>query len=498
VSLSRFWPFAVTALVAVALGYGVAGQPLVVVGLLGLLGLVAAFVRPYEGALVLIFGGFTVPWLEGAHVLPAGSSLLLDLLALALAGVCLAEALRPGRTRRAPRGTIWLGAFALVTVAGALFGGVSLLGALVSLRGLLRFLPLLFLPVLSGWTDRQGRVVVWSIVGLAVAQAPVAVIQFLTKGTISGDPVGGTIGVNSSGTLTALMIGTMILLAGLYIYRAARGPLLPAAMVAVAIPPALNETKIFFVAAPLLWAVTILPRVRQNRTATVLVVGALLVGFAFSVFMYASSYTSRILTDTGRQDLFQSETVGDFAKDGTLKRVPSIGFAAVNVVRTPQTLVVGYGPGAASTSELTGEKGALALAYGHLIQNNVFLMRIIMEEGFAGLVCWIGLLVSVYLTGRKVERLDGVGIWRGTAMGLQGMVLTFAALAWYNSPFTSPGVACVLWALAGVCALRLARLRESSETDALPAGPVTPGAPGDATATTNAAGDAARAGGSSA
>jgi hypothetical protein len=327
-------------------------------------------------------------------------------------------------------------------------------------------MPLLFLPVLLDWSDRRARIIVWSIVGLAVAQSPVAVVQFLTKGSSSGDPVGGTLGMNTSGTLTALMIGTMVLLAGLYIYRAARGPGLPIAMVAICIPPALNETKVFFVAAPILWAVTILPRVRRNATAAILIVIALVLGLGFAALAYSSAYSERLLTETGRQDLLESETVGNLAKNGSLKRIPSIGFAAAAVWGTPQTFIVGYGPGAASTSELTGEKGVLAASYGRLIQTNVFLMRMIMEHGFAGVLCWIGLLVSVYLTARRVERLDTAGIWRGTAMGQQGMVLTFAALSWYNSPFTTAGLACVVWALAGVCALRLARIEEAAAADA--------------------------------
>jgi hypothetical protein len=235
----------------VAVGLAITYQPIAVIALLGLAVLGLAAVRPYAVSIVLIACGFSLEWLVSLKVIPAASTLLMDALALSLVFAAVGHLVRQDRPRGIPRGFLWLLGAVAASIVGLAFSGSDVVVAALSMRTLLRFTPLIFLPAIFGWSDKRLRTLVWLILGLSIAQTPVALWQFFVRTSTSGDTVGGTLGSNTSGTLTTFVIAMVTLVAGLYIYRAARGLPLVVVMLLECIPPALNETKVFFIAAPL-------------------------------------------------------------------------------------------------------------------------------------------------------------------------------------------------------------------------------------------------------
>jgi hypothetical protein len=463
------------AILAIAAGLAITYQPIAVLAIAAL-GLVSlAITRPYLVTMALICSAFTVDWLVALSGLPKYTALLTDAIALSLVIAAAARLLRRDSTWTPPASTYWLIGAIAASVVGLAFSRSNLLVAALQLRTMLRFMPLIFVPSIFCWPDKLNRRLIWAIIGFATIQAPVALWQFLTRASDSGDTVGGTLGNSASGTLTTFVIAILILVAALYIYRAARSLPLLGAMLLQVLPPALNETKVFFVAAPLLWASMIAPRLRRNVGGVLVLAAILVAGFAIVAQIYSQTYSTKITTVTGRQALLESETVGDLTKNGNLKRIPAVKFSAGLLGASPQTLLFGYGTGSSGRSDLTGSGGLLYSRFGKLLRNMTFLVMLVLESGLIGLVAFVGFLVSVFLAGMKLERRDDDAFWKAVGMGLQGTVLTLASLSVYTATFNTTGLACAIWTVTGVTLWRLAM------RPAVGAIPLSPAAPAPAT-----------------
>jgi len=440
---------------SVGLGVAVVKQPLytLAVPAVLLVGMVAA--RPYWGAVSLVFLAFVLQGLVGAHVLPSAGTLFIDAVSLSLTLAMLVRVTSARQRPTMPVGGVWALAFLGIAVVSAGFTGATLVNAAVGVRQVVKFLPLLFAPSVFEWSEKQMRTVVWTLVGLTIVQTPFALWEFATRSSSSGDSVGGTLGTTSSGVLTVFIIGMVTLVAGMYIYRVSPGWRILAAMLLVCVPPALNETKVFFVAAPLIWVLMIVPRVGRNVGGVGRIVLALVAVFTIVAVGYSTFYDARMLTPTS----FLQEEQGDTAKNGVLNRLPQVEFSAALIAQAPATLALGFGPGAASRSVVGGTVGALVAEYGMALYNTVFLSWLMLELGVAGLAAFLALLGSVFAGCVRLERQDEEPFWQATAMGVQGIILTWAFMSIYTATFNADGLAATLWVLSGVCMWRITQRR---------------------------------------
>jgi hypothetical protein len=225
-------------------------------------------------------------------------------------------------------------------------------------------------------------------------------------------------------------------------------------VLALCVPPAVNETKAFFIVAPVIWAALLFPRMRRRPVAGALLV-VVIVAASLGVFQsYTSSFGGALSTREAWVRQWEQQSSTDPEESGVMRRVPSVLFTADLLSGSFRTTALGFGPGALTRSDALGYSGPLMRRYGLLLRNPVTLVKFGMELGAVGLVCIAGVLIWAYQTGRRVERNDGDPLWRGVATGLLGSVLTVVVMSVYTATLNADAPACLLWTLAGVTVWR--------------------------------------------
>ena len=461
----RFTALLLASSVAVGIGVAHGFSTPALVTLAVVIGLMC-LVYPYLGATALVLAGFSVEWLIALHVLPSRVQSVQDVLAL---GLIAAMVLRTRRRQSAFRdliGVRWFAAFIVFAMLGVAINAADPVAALVGLRNLWVFVPLAVAPLAFEWSELECRRFVYLLLGLVFLQPVVAVGEFLSNPkSFSGDIVGGTLGGSASGAVTALMIATVTLLIGMYVYKVWKPGLVALAVVALSIPPALNETKVFFVVAPLVWGLTLLTRVRRGFFSIVV---ALMFATAaiFLVFQsYQAFYGANLAGTDVAATLWNSQAGTDLGQSGVMKRLPAVMFAVNEDAQQPATLFFGFGSGSLTISSLVGATGYLAQRYGILLSDSSFAVRLLLETGFLGLIAFLGFIGSVFVAGVRLERTSSVPFWRGIGVGMQGVLIVMLILSVYSGTFLTDGLATTTWLLAGLCIAQLHRERPTLAAD---------------------------------
>ncbi|NTU72462.1 MAG: hypothetical protein HGB10_11680 [Coriobacteriia bacterium] len=449
------------AIVSVIMGYSLVEARSLSLLLLAAVLLPLLMVKPYWSAMLLVVSAFSLQYATSLGLLPGTTSLVQDMLALVLA-LAIGLRLISGRRTVSLAGGTWFLAWVFILALGAMANTAPLVPAVLGLRALLRFMPLLFAPAVLGWSEPENRRLAVTMIVLTLLQAPVALFQFLLRSEQSGDTVGGTIGTFSSGLLTVLVVAMTVWLVGLMIYRVVPARLVLIGVAALCVPPALNETKIFFVVAPLIWAGFILPRTRRNFGAALLAVVALAAGVALVLQAYSLAYGNKIERSNTVEWLIESQQQSD---KGVLGRIPSIAFAYEQNTDSPTNALFGYGIGSVTRNEQVGVVGELVARFGTLVRNVSFLVRSMLEMGLLGMIAFGGMLVALFTTARRVEKTDEDGFWKAAALGAQAMIVTYTVMSLYNSTLLADAIACTLWCTCGIVAARHASYAEQDDLE---------------------------------
>lgn len=424
---------------------------------------------PNFSVAALVGSAFSVEWMMGTGYAPRSAQLLQDVLALAIIAVIIVRIRRRGGRAFAMPGGRWLLVFVACGLAGAIVAGQHPVSAVLGFRSQLTFVPLALAPYGLAYDKNQLKRLLGLILTLSLLQVPVAVFQFvfLRQGS-SGDVVGGTLGVYSSGVLTVLMIAIATVFVGLLLYVHNNRARIALALVVCMIPPALNETKVFFVAAPVILSAMFLPRIRRNAFGALIVVILLISSLTMVVQSYQSLYGGTFAGRNVVDALVLQETGEQMAEGGVMKRLPSVVFAFSEVTRDIGTTLFGHGAGSLTRSDVVGRQGPLLELYGAALRNTVWLTRLVLEYGLVGFLAFFALLVAVFGAGRRVEQTSQEPLWQAFGVGLQGVVITMALLSVYTGTFTTDALACVFWAFGGIAGQLLAL--SGSETRSEPFG----------------------------
>lgn len=463
--LQKLGVYAIVIALAAVAGAGVVGRlQYASIGIFALCIVGLCIGYPDFAVAALVISAFTVEWGMASGIVPRAAQVVQDLLALAIMAIIIVRARRSDEPIFEVVGGRWLLAFIASGVLGALLSGLAPVTIILALRPVITYVPLAILTQGLRFNKPKMKWLLNLIIGLALIQAPVALYQFLfLKAGRSGDVVGGTLGVFSSGVLTVLMIAMSTLFIGMLLHRYGKRSFVAAALMLCMVPPALNETKVFFVAAPAILSATFLPRMRRNAAGAlvVLVLLASTIGMAFQTYqsLYGQTYAGRNAVNA----LVAQETGDAMAEGGVMKRLPSVLFAVGEVSTNASTFLFGHGAGSLTRSDVVDVQGSLLEQYGTALRSAVWLTRVILEYGFLGLLAFIALLVSAYRAGRKIERESVEPFWRAFGTGMQGVVLTMAVMSVYTGTFTTDGLSCLFWACLGIASRKLYLIKQAAQ-----------------------------------
>lgn len=291
-------------------------------------------------------------------------------------------------------------------VIGFLLNDVTGWTVLAGLRIYTKFIPIFLMPVIYPFSERALKNIILWVFVLSMLQLPVVLwqrfVQYATS--LSGDPMGGTLGVSTSGILAIYLSIILSFLVAFYFKEQITLSVFIVSAAAAFIPLTLNETKISFVLLPIAF---ILPAffVRGKREVIfrVMVVFSLLI-VSFIVFKGVYDYFATKRWGTG--------IVGFVTEPGQLEeysknRVDPIKYAFTRAVAKDSRFVF-FGRGAGNTSEgftrrLSGKYLKEATYYG----SGITFTKLMWETGIMGTVLFFLFPFFVFLDSARLCKEEG-------------------------------------------------------------------------------------------
>lgn len=380
-----------------------------------------------------------------------------------------------------PRQYIWLLiAFFLACMIGAVAQAVDP-GPLISgLRNYFKYFPLLLLPAVYNFSDKQLKFLLGIFLSMAALQVPLAYFQRFVQFADSmhtGDPITGTVTVSSS--LTMVLCMAIALVITLYVHRKISLPMTLVLFCFFAAPTAINETKATMLLLPVatLGPFFLARGVEKKWRKSVPILGICAFGLAAFAFVYNTLIEARwggtgivdFFTGAGYEAyLYRGSEQGDLIY--SIGRLDSMILPVKVLSEKWMEIMFGLGIGNVSPSPLSELAGAYVDMGKELGFGMTAIGNLIWETGLIGLVLYLFLFFSVWRDSRRYAKVDvdsesgWYTTWWSTCVAI--FVLGFA----YKSVLQLDELGYMVFFWSGVIASRYWRTRYSAEdTQALPA-----------------------------
>jgi len=371
---------------------------------------------------------------------------------------------------------VWLlVAFILVCLIGVVAQVVEP-GALVAgLRNYFKFLPVLLLPAVYRFSDRQLRIFLGIFLLLAVLQVPLAFFQRFVQFSDSmhtGDPVTGT--VTSSSSLTLVLCLAIALIMTLYVHRKIALSLALVLFCYLAAPTAINETKatLLFLPIAILGPFFLAHGVEGKWRKAVPVLGMCAFGLVAFGIVYNVLIEARwegIAIDeffiSGQWEwyLYRGIEAGDDPLH--VGRLDSIILPISYLSNKWMQLLFGLGIGNVSASFLPGMEGAYFEMYKGYGLGMTAIGDLLWETGVVGVALYLLLFAFIWRDSRRYAISDEDARWYGTWWSI--CMVIFALGLTYKSILDRNEMGYMLFFWSGIIASRYWRLRYPADSTAI-------------------------------
>ncbi|RJQ51022.1 MAG: hypothetical protein C4521_13090 [Actinobacteria bacterium] len=413
----------------------------------------AVFANHRAAVFLILLSVFLFGWLSSVlGVLPRQATWLPELALIALSLRLMLEVPRKREVRILPA-DLALACLLLIGLVSSLANLERATVLAVGLRNYFKFVPLFYAIRWLDFDDDFLRRMLKALVAVALVQVPVAAAQrALSFGLETGDIIGGTLGANTSGTLTLFLLCIISLVAGAYLNGLIDTKRLLALMALLFVPMVINETKITFILFPLLALFLFGKRAGfpdgMRRAAVPLAASAviLLAGLVAYNTLYPGFFSSG-------EGLLGKEQLGyvtsERTKSGSLNRVAQLRFADRHIRKGASTAVFGVGPGNASDSFFGSGVGLYYRKYRLLEIDSLLGGRLLWEYGYLGSAIFVFLFVYFWLAASSLAARSPDPLRRSLAVGFQGILIVAAVSAFYSGSILIPALGFVFWFAGG-------------------------------------------------
>lgn len=413
---------------------------------------------------------FSVDYLaNNIHVIPQKMFLMPEAMAAAAMVVVVLVGISRRQMHMAPKYAIFLLWFLLTIIAGLLINHVDSLVAIAGLRIYLKSIPFFLLPMVYSFSDKQIKLQLYFLLALCLSQIPVTFYQRFVQyaGLPTGDVVGGTLGVNTSGILSILLIfGIAILVAMLVKKRLAAWIAIPLILL-LFLPTTINETKVVLLLFPfvLISPIFFAPGI-QNRGRKVLlmsVVGSIFMLGFFAMYDFLQADREGTLLERMKSGnmfsyMYKKDRVGQFS-DIEVGRFDSIAYAMKKIGNTGNS-IFGVGIGNASPSNSEKLEGEFHKKWYWMVPGNVMLSRTLWELGYLGTLLYGLLFVFVFLDAKLLAK--GEDFVAAFALGFIPITLILAGSFVYLSTFVAAVFSHLFFFYAGYLAAKRFEMRKQA------------------------------------
>ena len=311
---------------------------------------------------------------------------------------------------------------------GFFLNQVAAFTMLAGFRIYTKFIPIFLVPLIYPFTESVFKKIILWIFALSMFQFPVVVWQrfFKYATSLSGDPMGGTLGMSTSGILAIYLVIIISFLVAFYFKEEISLPVFLFSSAAAFIPITLNETKISFVLLPFAF---IFPAmfIRGKREVIFRVLLVLLL-FGFSFFALKGIYDHFAKQRWGYGITGFVTLPGVMEKYNTRRLLP-IKYAFIKASEEPRFVFFGRGAGNASegfTRELSGKYVEEGRRYGL----GITFVKLMWEIGMMGTILFFLFLFFIFWDAVKFCKQDG--LTGAFALGMVSGTFFFAASTFYT------------------------------------------------------------------
>ncbi len=340
-----------------------------------------------------------------------------------------------------------------------LFGGISafvnsskLIVTFAGFRNYFKFLLLFYVIAFLELDDLFFKKMIRLLIVLAFIQVPVTIIQrYWYLGIASGDPIGGTLGSNASGTLTIFLMVIISILFSFYINRLINGKILLFSIIVLFVPMTLNETKITYFLFPALLIFLLkkssIKHEKLKSIFTITIFSGLVLIASYNVYksIFFKNRNINIL-----EYRFIAKYLGnEYTKSGSLNRIAQVKFAHRNVTNQISTTLFGVGPGNASDSFFKEGVGYYYKKYETLEIGSNFLSKFIWEFGYLGLAVFLFILFKLFILADRIYKYSPNPYHKSIALGFEGIIFVLVIASVYSPSFLIDVLGYLFWFIAG-------------------------------------------------
>ena len=312
---------------------------------------------------------------------------------------------------------------------GILLNDISGWTILAGLRIYTKFLPIFMLPLIYPLTDKAFKTILLWVYAMSMAQFPVVLWQRFVRfaETLSGDPMGGTLGHSTSGVLAIYLVTIISFLIAFYYKDQISLPLFLVSAGAAFVPLTLNETKISFVLLPIafIFPAFFIQAKRESIFRLMLVILLLILSFLAFKAVYDYFATKRwgygitgFVSQPGKLEDYSSNRLD-----------PILNSIRVGALKDARFAVFGHGVGNVSegfTKRLSGKY----YREGQFYDINVTFAMMMWELGFLGTFLFLLFPFFIFWDARKLCKKEG---WIGAyALGMVSYALFFFLSLFYT------------------------------------------------------------------
>lgn len=376
------------------------------------------------------------------------------------------------RINMAPKYALFVLWFLLTIVAGLIINHVDPLVSISGFRIYLKSLPFFLLPMVYNFSEKQIKWQLLLLAGLCVTQVPITIYQRFIQyaGVQTGDVVGGSLGVNTSGVLSFLLIlAISIVVAMLVKKRIPAWVAIPLCLV-LFIPTTLNETKVvlllfpFVIISPIFFAPGI--KNRAGKLVLMTVTGTIfMVGFVIMYDVLQGDREGTLLERFESGNMFaymyKQDKVGKFS-DQEVGRFDAIAYAMKKTSDTGNS-IFGVGIGNASPSNNDKLEGEYYKKWYWMDPSKVMLSRTLWEMGYLGLILYGVFFVFIFLDAIKLAQ--GKNMLSAFALGWIPITFILLASFVYFSTFVFTILSHLFFFYSGYIASEHYKIRKQAYND---------------------------------
>ena len=340
---------------------------------------------------------------------------------------------------------------------------------IAGIRAYFKHLPFFLLPAVYDFSEEQFKKQLQFILPLLILQCPLALYQrlFQYRGSLSGDPITGTLDVSSALSIT--MICSIAVIFALYLNKKIGFKFFVITACCLFLPTTLNATKGTLVLLPFALLLPAFFSQKEANAKTKDLLAMLVIGILFiAAFVLIHDHFMRPRTGSSVLDFYRNTgEVKDYLYRGItterpkhIYRADAIVLAWKDLSKDPLTLVFGLGMGNVINSYFSSSRGRHTEKLQYCAQM-LAVTQLFWELGLLGVIVYVAFFFFLYKDARLLRKSDD--IFCSFALGWSAVIVIIGLSLIYKNMIVYNLINFLFWYFSGIVAAKTFRMRALQE-----------------------------------